>query len=186
MTSPVRPVDLDVPPGSPVPVVLALGGNLGDRARTLRSAVRALRSVPGLDEVRASPVYETPPVGGPEQPPYLNAVVSARSRLSPRALLREAQRIEAEHGRRRTVRWGARTLDVDVLAYGDLVTGDPELTLPHPRAHERGFVLVPWAALDPRAVLPGPAGGTVARLAAAAPDAAEVRPRPDTRLEDDA
>lgn len=184
MTSPVRALDLDVAPPTPVRVVLALGANLGDRAATLRSAVRSLRAVPGLDDVVASPVYETPPVGGPAQPPYLNAVLAARTRLSPRAVLRTAQRVEADHGRERTVRWGARTLDVDVLAYGDLVTRDPELTLPHPRAHERGFVLVPWAALDPQAVLPGPAGGPVARLAAAAGDSPAVRPRPDIRLED--
>ena len=184
MTSPVRPVDLDAAPASPARVVLALGANLGDRAATLRSAVAALRALPGLSDVRPSPVYETPPVGGPAQPPYLNALVAARTRLAPRAVLREAQRIEAEHGRERSVRWGPRTLDIDVVSYDDLVTGDAELTLPHPRAHERGFVLVPWADLDPSAVLPGPAGGRVADLASAAADALGVRLRPDLSLED--
>ena len=182
----MRPVDLDVAPSAPVRVVLALGANLGDRGATLRSAVRALRQLPELDDVTVSPVYETPPVGGPEQPAYLNAVATARTRVAPRQVLREAQRIEAEHGRERTVRWGARMLDVDVLAYGDLVGTDPELTLPHPRAHERGFVLVPWAALDPHAVLPGPTGGRVADLATAAPDAPAVRLCPDVSLEDTA
>jgi 2-amino-4-hydroxy-6-hydroxymethyldihydropteridine diphosphokinase len=112
----VRPVDLDVPARTPVRVVLALGANLGDREATLRSALGALRAVEGLDDVTASGEYETPPVGGPEQPAYLNAVVLAATRLSPRAVLRAAQAVEDAHGRTRTVRWGSRTLDVDVLA----------------------------------------------------------------------
>lgn len=176
MTSPVRPVDLDAEPSAPVRVVLALGSNLGDRAATLSSALGALRAVHGLADVVASPVYETPPVGGPEQGPYLNAVVLATTTLSPRDLFRAAQAVEAAHGRVREVRWGPRTLDVDLVAYGDLVSRDAQLALPHPRAHERGFVLVPWARLDPDAVLPGPGGGRVAELAAAASDTPDVRP----------
>ena len=182
MTSPVRPVDLDVAAQAPVGVVLALGSNLGDRAATLRSAVAMLRDVDGLLDLRVSPVFETPPVGGPEQGPYLNAVVAGRTTLAPRAVLGAAQRVEAAHGRERVVRWGPRTLDVDVIAVGDLVSSDAELTLPHPRARERGFVLVPWAVVDPAAVLPGAHGGPVAELATAAADSAQVR-RTDDDLE---
>ncbi len=181
MTSPVRVVDLDAVPERPVPVVLALGSNLGDRETTLREAVSALRAV--LDAVRVSPVVETDPVGGPEQGDYLNAVVLGRSGAAPRALLDRCRRIEAAHGRQRTERWGSRTLDVDVVAVGDLVASDAELSLPHPRAHERAFVLAPWAELDPAAVLPGPSGGRVAALAAAAQDAGGVRRRPDIDLD---
>jgi dihydroneopterin aldolase/2-amino-4-hydroxy-6-hydroxymethyldihydropteridine diphosphokinase len=166
-----------------VPVVLALGTNLGDREAVLRSAVAALAAVEGLDLRRVSPVVETDPVGGPEQPDYLNAVVLAGTRLGPLELLRACQRVEAEHDRVREVRWGPRTLDVDVVAYGSATSDDPVLTLPHPRAHERAFVLVPWSAADPDAVLPGPAGGRVAELAGRAPDRAGVRARDDLVLE---
>lgn len=185
MTSPVRPVDLDVASAAAVDVVLALGANLGDREATLRSAVAALRDAGGLDVASVSPVYETEPVGGPDQPTYLNAVVSVLTTLSPRDVLALAQRIEADHGRERSVRWSARTLDVDVLAYGRLVSADARLTLPHPRAHERAFVLVPWAAVDPDAVLPGPRGGRVADLASRATDVGGLRLLPDVDLGQD-
>ena len=173
-------------PAVEVPVVLALGTNLGERAEVLRSAVRALRAEPGLRVTALSPVVETDPVGGPEQPDYLNAVVLATTRLSPLELLAACQRVERAHGRDRSagaVRWGARTLDVDVVAVGDVVADSERLQLPHPRARERAFVLVPWLAADPAAVLPGPGGGPVADLLAdllgspgADPAAAGVRP----------
>ncbi|HET7304188.1 MAG TPA: 2-amino-4-hydroxy-6-hydroxymethyldihydropteridine diphosphokinase [Segeticoccus sp.] len=142
-----------------VPVVVALGGNLGRPARTLADAVTELDALDGLDVQQVSALVETDPVGGPEQPDYLNAVVVARTRMAPRHLLRELHAIEARHGRERIVRWGARTLDLDLVQYGepatggDLVLGDPELTLPHPRAHERAFVLLPWQEADPQARL---------------------------------
>lgn len=173
---------LDDAPAEPVRAALALGANLGDREASLRSAVADLANVPGVRLLCVSPVYETPPVGGPAQGSYLNAVVVVATTLSPRSLLRAVHRVEHAHGRVRSVRWGPRTLDVDVLAHGDLVAADEELTVPHPRAHERGFVLVPWAAADPDAVLPGPHGGRVADLAAAAPDALDVVLRPDVDL----
>ncbi len=165
------------------PVVLALGSNLGDRAGTLRSAVTALRAADGLAVERVSPVVETDPVGGPEQDDYLNAVVVGRTTMTSNEVLATCQRIEREHGRVRETRWGARTLDIDVIAYGTTSSNDPRLTLPHPRAHERAFVLVPWASIDPDAVLPGPSGGRVADLASAAADAQGVRARPDLDLE---
>ncbi|MEU4830290.1 2-amino-4-hydroxy-6-hydroxymethyldihydropteridine diphosphokinase [Streptosporangium sp. NPDC023615] len=159
-------------------VVLALGSNLGDRHATLRGAVEALFAGPDLTFVAASPVYETDPVGGPEQGAYLNAVVIAESALEPRSLLDRAQSVENAFGRVRVERWGARTLDVDLITVGDVVMDDPDLTLPHPRAHERAFVLVPWVRADPGAVL---SGRRVADLLAGL-DQAYVRPRTDLTL----
>jgi len=141
------------------PVVIALGANLGPVRCTLEAAVRGLAGVDGLQLTAVSDLFETDPVGGPQQPAYLNAVVLARTRLAAFALLTELHRIEAQHGRVRETRWGARTLDLDLIQYGDPATGsdvvsrDSELTLPHPRAHERAFVLAPWCALDAEAQL---------------------------------
>jgi 2-amino-4-hydroxy-6-hydroxymethyldihydropteridine diphosphokinase len=148
-------------------VVLSLGSNLGRRFDTLQGAIDVLFDAPGLDFVAASPVYETAPVGGPEQGPYLNAVVLAESRLDPRTLLDRVQGVESAFGRVRGERWGPRTLDIDLIVVGDVVSDDPELMLPHPRAHERAFVLLPWSAIDPEAVLPG--YGRVADLLAGLP-----------------
>ncbi|MER6824581.1 2-amino-4-hydroxy-6-hydroxymethyldihydropteridine diphosphokinase [Streptosporangium sp. NPDC000563] len=159
-------------------VVLALGGNLGDRFETLRGALDALFEKPDLTFVAVSPVYETDPVGGPEQGAYLNAVVIAESALEPRALLDRAHSVENTFGRVRVERWGARTLDIDLITVGDVVMDDPDLTLPHPRAHERAFVLVPWVRADPGAVL---SGRRVADLLAGL-DQGYVRPRPDLIL----
>jgi 2-amino-4-hydroxy-6-hydroxymethyldihydropteridine diphosphokinase len=134
---------------------LALGSNLGDRGATLTAAVTDLAAVPGLEIVAVSSVFETAAVGGPEQAAYLNAVLVVETDLDARALLAAAQAVEARHGRVRLERWGPRTLDVDVLALGAEVSDDPDVLLPHPRAHERGFVLVPWAEVDPQYVVPG-------------------------------
>ena len=142
--------------------VLALGSNLGDRLATLQGGVDALLGAPGLALVALSPVYETVPVGGPPQPEYLNAVLIAETSLPPADLLRRAQAAEAAFGRVRQEVWGPRTLDVDVIVYGDVVSDDPELTLPHPRAQERAFVLAPWLDADPDAEIPGQ--GRVAAL----------------------
>ncbi|GIH50262.1 2-amino-4-hydroxy-6-hydroxymethyldihydropteridine diphosphokinase [Microbispora sp. NPDC046973] len=161
-------------------VVIALGSNLGRRIDNLQGAVDSLFDAPGLTFVAVSPVYETDPVGGPEQGPYLNAVVVAESMLDPRTLLDRAQSVENAFGRERRERWGPRTLDVDLITVGNLMSDDPELTLPHPRAHERAFVLVPWAQADPAAVLPG--RGSVAALLADM-DQSGVRLRPDLVLE---
>jgi dihydroneopterin aldolase / 2-amino-4-hydroxy-6-hydroxymethyldihydropteridine diphosphokinase len=141
------------------PVVVALGANLGSVQATLEAAVRQLAQLDGLRITAVSDLFETDPVGGPEQPAYLNAVVLARTRLAPYALLTELHGIEADHGRVRETRWGARSLDLDLIQYGDpeldsdLVSTDPELMLPHPRARERAFVLAPWSAVDAEAVL---------------------------------
>lgn len=132
--------------------VLSIGSNLGDRAATLQGAVDALR--PWVQAL--SPVYETPPWGPVPQDPYLNAVVIvADDAASPQEWLSRAHAAEQAAGRTRDVRWGPRTLDVDVVVVDDVVSDDPELTLPHPRAAERAFVLVPWLAADPAAQLGG-------------------------------
>lgn len=132
--------------------VLSIGSNLGDRFAALHAAADAFR--PWL--VAASPVYETAPWGPVEQDDYLNAVlIVADPAAQPRDWLRRAQQAEQQAGRTREVRWGPRTLDVDVIVVDDVVSDDPELTLPHPRAGERAFVMVPWLAVDPDATLRG-------------------------------
>ncbi|MDI3329878.1 MAG: 2-amino-4-hydroxy-6-hydroxymethyldihydropteridine diphosphokinase [Micrococcus sp.] len=164
---------LDRVPAAPVAAVLALGANLGDPAATLRAAVRELAGHDGIELTGVSPVAVTAAVGGPAgQPDYLNLVLAVETTLAPRQLLAACQAVEQSHHRTREVRWGPRTLDVDVITYAGLASADPELTLPHPRAHERAFVLAPWSWLDPQATL---GGVRVAELAAQAEDAGTVR-----------
>ncbi len=136
-------------------VVLSLGANLGDRLVALQAAVDRLATYDGIQLLAVSPVYETAPVGGPEQPDFLNAVVLAETVLAPRELVALTQHVERVLGRARGERWGPRVLDIDIVAYDDVVTDDPLVTLPHPRAAERAFVLVPWADVDPHALVPG-------------------------------
>jgi 2-amino-4-hydroxy-6-hydroxymethyldihydropteridine diphosphokinase len=160
------------------PVVLALGSNLGDRMASLRLGVELLDR-DGISATAVSGVFETAPVGGPEQDNYLNAVLLAVSALPSRQILTRSAAAESAAGRVRTVRWGPRTLDVDVIICDDETSADPDLTLPHPRAHERAFVLAPWLDVDPAAVLPG--RGRVADLLAATSTAGVWR-RPDLLL----
>jgi 2-amino-4-hydroxy-6-hydroxymethyldihydropteridine diphosphokinase len=136
---------------------LGLGSNLGDRMAALREAVDRLRALPAVNILRLSPVYETEPVGVGEtpQPTYLNAVAEAETSLTARGLLEAALEIENAMGRRRTIRWGPRVIDIDVLLYGDAAIDEPGLTVPHPRMRERGFVLTPLSDLAPDLV---PAG----------------------------
>ncbi|GDX31099.1 2-amino-4-hydroxy-6-hydroxymethyldihydropteridine diphosphokinase [Actinomycetes bacterium] len=149
------------------PTVLALGANLGDPMAALQGAVKALSQHPAIEITSVSSAYQTDPVGGPEQPVYLNAVVLAKTTLTAHELLAVAHEIENSWHRTREVHWGARTLDIDIITYGDLVSLDEILTLPHPRAGGREFVLVPWLEIDPSAELPGI--GPVAGLVAARP-----------------
>jgi 2-amino-4-hydroxy-6-hydroxymethyldihydropteridine diphosphokinase len=160
--------------------VLSLGSNLGDRVENLQSAVDALFDAPDLEFDALSPVYETDPIGGPDQPDYLNIVVVAGTALSPRTLFERVQGVEDALARDRVVRWGPRTLDIDIVAVGELTSDDPDLTLPHPRAHERAFVLVPWHDVDPNAELAG--RGRVADLLAEV-GRTGVRRRDDLRLQ---
>ena len=150
-------------------VVIAMGSNLGDRLENLQGGLDALFDAPGLTFVAVSRVFETAPVGGPPQPAYLNAVLIAETALPPRAVLDRCHSVEAAFGRTRSQVWGPRTLDLDLIVYGDEVSDDPELTLPHPRAYERAFVLAPWHAADSQAVLPG-RGSVVDLLAGAGLD----------------
>lgn len=149
-------------------VLIAFGANLGDRGETITAAQHELAATPGISEFVASPLHETIAMTldgpDPDAPRYLNAVARATTTLSPLALLDVMQRIELEHGRVRDVRWGARTLDLDLILYGGRVIKDDRLQVPHPRAHERDFVLSPWNALEPGAVLMG--HGRVADLLA--------------------
>ena len=161
-------------------VVLALGANLGDRLFVLNQALRCLALAEQCRIATVSSVIETDPVGGPDQPAYLNAGALLSTTETPHDLLRRCQRIEAELGRRRLVRWGPRTVDLDLISIDDLEMETAELTLPHPRAASRAFVLLPWLDVDPEAFLPG--SGSVRVLAEAAGDRAGVRPRNDLKL----
>ncbi len=157
-------------PLPPAEAVVAIGANLGDTARVVDDAVRALAALPLTGRVRASDAAETIAVRldgpDPEAPRYRNAVALLETWLAPSVLLAELHRIEAEHGRVRRERWGDRTLDLDLVAYGGVRSVEPALLLPHPRAHERRFVLEPWRQVDPDAQLPGagPIGLLLARL----------------------
>lgn len=161
---------------SPVEAVLALGTNLGDRPQHLQRALTVLESTDGLEIAWTGPVLETDPVGGPEQGAYLNSAIGVHTVLGPFELLAAAQSAERDARRERREHWGPRTLDVDVITYGPMRLEDPELTLPHPRAHERAFVLAPWHAARPEAELPG--HGPIGDLLAAAADREGLRSGP--------
>ena len=133
---------------------LGLGSNLGDRLTNLQAAVDALQDEPGLRVAGSSRVWETVPVGGPPQPDYLNAVIRVKTDLSARDLLEVARRVEARLGRVREERWGARTIDVDILLFDDETIDEPDLVVPHPRLSQRAFVLLPLLELEPDPLLP--------------------------------
>ncbi|MFF2030932.1 2-amino-4-hydroxy-6-hydroxymethyldihydropteridine diphosphokinase [Arthrobacter sp. NPDC058192] len=154
--------------------VIALGSNLGERNDTLSAAVADLVDPPAVRLLAISPIVQAKAVGGPPgQPDFLNMVIAVETSLSPLELLHHCHAVEQKHLRVRDVRWGPRTLDVDIITYGDVVSSDPELTLPHPRAAERAFVLYPWSLIDPAAQL---GGERVGDLAAKAGDFADLAP----------
>ncbi|GAQ66867.1 MULTISPECIES: 2-amino-4-hydroxy-6-hydroxymethyldihydropteridine diphosphokinase [Streptomyces] len=178
----VRKVDeADSTLHNPRRAVLSLGSNLGNRLENLQGAIDALEDTPGVRVKAVSPVYETEPwgVAPGSQPSYFNAVVVLKTTLPPSSLLERAQAVEEAFHRVRDERWGPRTLDVDIVAYADVVSDDPALTLPHPRAHERAFVLVPWHDVDPDALLTG-RGPVAALLDGVAREG--VTPRADLEL----
>lgn len=161
----------------PSVAVLSLGSNLGNRLESLQSAVDALADTPGLKVKAVSPVYETQPWGvDPDsQPSYFNAVVVVKTTLPPSSLLERGHAIEEALERTREERWAPRPIDVDIVAYQGIVSDDPQLTLPHPRAHERAFVLVPWHDVDPAAEVPG-RGAVEALLASLGREGITARP----------
>jgi 2-amino-4-hydroxy-6-hydroxymethyldihydropteridine pyrophosphokinase len=146
--------------------VIGIGSNLGDAAASVRRAMHDVEEGLEAIDVRRSSLYRTSPVGGPEQPDFVNAVLVLESEMEPAAALEVLQGIEQRAGRVRDVRWGPRTLDLDIVAVEDaadhVVSEDPFLTLPHPRARERAFVLIPWHEIEPEASLPG--NGSIAAL----------------------
>ena len=150
-----------------VRAVLALGGNLGDRKKIIKSAIRALKNTEGIEVLAKSPLVESHALteAGVDEsrPNYLNGVVEVETSLKPGDLLDRVREIEQEHGRVRLERWGSRTLDIDIITYGNLIKSGKRLELPHPRAYQRAFVLLPGALMNPVAVLPG--HGSVAALA---------------------
>ena len=168
---PELPGHLLTPPAQPVSAVIALGSNLGDSQQILAETVAAFRSHDQISVTAASPLAHTAPVGGVAQPDFLNQVLLIETALAPWALLQFGHDLEQHAARVRDIRWGPRTLDVDLIVYDDVTSDHPDLMLPHPRAQERAFVLTPWSWADPNAVLDGT---PVAELAAAADDAATV------------
>ena len=166
------PLELTTAPDHEVAAVVALGSNLGDSRQILHDAVTGLRDHARVRVTAVSPVAKTAPVGGPEQPDFLNQVLLVTTSLSPYGLLQLAQELEQAAARVRDIRWGPRTLDVDIITYDDLISEHPQLTLPHPRAHQRAFVLIPWAWADAKAQLNGV---PVTQLASQADDAATVQ-----------
>ncbi|SHL65805.1 MULTISPECIES: 2-amino-4-hydroxy-6-hydroxymethyldihydropteridine diphosphokinase [Streptomyces] len=173
----------DVTLSNPKRAVISLGSNLGNRLETLQGAVDALEDTPGVRVKAVSPVYETEPWGvAPDsQPSYFNAVVLIKTTLPPESLLERGHAIEEAFERVRDERWGPRTIDVDILAYQDVVSDDPRLTLPHPRAHERAFVLVPWHDIDPEAEVPG-RGAVAALLSGVGAEGVNLRADLELRL----
>ncbi len=148
--------------------ILALGGNLGDRVATIRNAVAQIDAHDEISVKRQSPLYESFAMTAKgidkSEPNYLNGVIEVSTALKPKKLLAALNDIENQFGRVRLERWAARTLDIDIITYGSELVETKSLIIPHPRAHERAFVLVPWAEMDPAATLPG--HGKVADLAA--------------------
>lgn len=182
MTDPRTDFDVDTRSGmAPLRMVTySLGSNLGERLEYLQGATDLLRATPGLRVTAVSSVYETEPVGPVDQPDFLNIIVLAESTLASMVMLERAQAIENGFGRVRAVPLGPRTIDVDLIAVGDRVINTEVLVLPHPRAHERAFVLVPWLEVDPDAELVG--HGRVADLVAGL-DTSGVRLRQDLVIE---
>ena len=144
---------------TPVTAYLGLGANLDDPVQQVQRACEELGSIPSTRVLARSPLYKSAPLGPPDQPDYINAVAVLETSLDPLALLAALRAIEQHHGRRRDgTHWGPRTLDLDILLYGDLQQHTPELTLPHPGLHERGFVLYPLFDVAPELQIPGRGG----------------------------
>ena len=156
-----------------VDVFIGLGANLGEAERTVRAAITALGELPETERVAASSLYRTAPVGYLDQPDFINAVVWLRTALSAEALLHAIQALELQAGRERSFQDAPRTLDLDVLLYGQQQMDTPNLSVPHPRMHQRGFVLIPLAEIAPDLSIPGQ--GAVQHLIAALPETEKLQ-----------
>lgn len=132
---------------------IAIGSNLGDSKKIVKDAVKIIGSRENIELIKVSSWYQTKPVG-PPQPDYINGCITIKTSLTPQELLQNLMEIEAQFGRERKERWGARTLDLDIIFYGDLVLSTPELEIPHPRMRERSFVLIPLAEIAPHWIDP--------------------------------
>lgn len=174
--------------GAYVPIFIALGSNLGNRAENLNWAAKKISLHPGIEDAEGSPIYESvahTKKPGEEQPAYLNAVLALKTRLAPLALLAFCLDLEQERGRMRTKDhgWEPRTLDLDVLAYGAMSRTTNRLTIPHPRLHERRFVLRPWNDLEPAFWVPAPFEKHVVDLLNVCPDATKLVRSTDSLLD---
>lgn len=156
---------------------IALGANLGDPVATVKAAILALRRLPQTEFITASSLYRTAPVGLKHQPDFINAVVELVAVSPAPTLLESLFAIEERFGRLRSVKNAPRTLDLDLLLYGDLVSDDPQLTLPHPRLHERAFVLAPLAEIAPQLTIPGRGGVSELLLRCAGQQIARLLPQ---------
>lgn len=156
--------------------VIALGSNLGDRAKTISKAQKQIAKLRGVELIAVSKNYASEALTetgfDPDQPEFLNAVAIIETKLNPKKLLSRLNDIENKFGRIRLARWAPRTLDLDIITYGTSLVETKSLVIPHPRAHERSFVLIPWLEVEPDAVLPG--FGSVADLAATMQDQVQV------------
>jgi 2-amino-4-hydroxy-6-hydroxymethyldihydropteridine diphosphokinase len=147
---------------------LGVGSNLGDRLTNLQSAVDLLAGEAGVCVVASARVWETDPLGGPPQPAFLNTVLEIGTDLDPHGLLDACHRVEAALHRERLTRWGPRTIDIDILVFGSQTLNEPDLTIPHPRARERAFVILPWLELAPDLVFPDGTALVAAQVSGAA------------------
>lgn len=163
----------------PVEAAIALGSNLDDPQAHVRRAFDELEALPGTSVLARSSLHRTAPVGYADQPDFVNACAKVRTALAPRALLEALLAIEQRHGRRREIANGPRTLDLDIVLYGDAVIDEPGLKVPHPRAHERAFVLAPLLECWPEAVIPG--RGTAEALLAQVRRCEDLRPHDEDR-----
>jgi 2-amino-4-hydroxy-6-hydroxymethyldihydropteridine diphosphokinase len=153
-----------MPDAPAVTAALSLGGNVGDVAAAFDNTLDALRAHERIANLRASRIYVTPPWGKTDQPDFLNMAAAFETTLTPRELLALIRELEARAGRTREERWGPRTLDLDIILYGDQVIDEPDLQIPHPRAHERAFVLVPLAEIMPEARIHGSSVRDLAKM----------------------
>ncbi len=155
-------------------IVLSIGSNLGNRLENIRSAINLLLSRKVLDRVKCASIYETEPVGFIYQPWFLNTAVSGYTKLSPEELLQECKKIEKDLGRKTRQRWHVREIDIDIIFYENTIFNSQDLAIPHPRMHERNFVLVPLSEILPNYIHPK-VGKTVAELLSISPDSSIVK-----------